>query len=298
MSNVDVLKEKPSVDFFIKNYYLPRKPVVFPYLNHVEANKFLEKINNLFKSEALESHKTIYWWNIPDEFYEDFSKIEYVESIKKNFVFSIRDYPMRVWKNLKGHKTPWHYDFGSIEVFNLQIKGSKTFYFIDPTNPLKCRPFSTLCKNLFHIGDEALEVRVKQGDVIYIPRHWYHTAETTSDEALNLQWFWSDLSTGPIDNPTSQREFQIFGSLYPGYRLLSFVFKEGSWMDSSKFGVFKLTNVTAYGGRKSLYYARSFWKRYSYGALLKRLFLECAEVPSYFFYKKSAHENMSKNTKV
>jgi hypothetical protein len=120
---------------------------------------------------------------------------------------SRRDY-RNLWVNRKGDGTALHFDLPM--GFNLQLLGSKTYYFFEP-GTRGCYPHSWLsakghCSRIANIHDvdpelfprfegvrpRLRQVTVNQGDVTFIPSCWWHQVDSHADLNMNLTWGWID----------------------------------------------------------------------------------------------------------
>jgi hypothetical protein len=150
-------------------------------------------------------------WDVRPEIVSDLCTIPAVirEALDREKAF-LRPNHARVWFNLKGHKTPWHYDGHSLHVFNLQLKGRKRWRLVAPETPLMCMPLSSIC--LFSEYSLArrrhYEFETSEGDLVFVPRYWYHSVESLEDLNININWVLTP-KTPPSDNPTSRRELEL-----------------------------------------------------------------------------------------
>lgn len=122
--------------------------------------------------------------------------------VRRNFV--------RVWFHHRGHVTPWHYDGNSLHVFNLQLAGRKRWRIVSPETPLTCIPFSNAC--LFDDytlqGKRHHDFVLESGEMLFLPRHWFHWVESLAEANVNVNWVLSPKSTLK-PSPTSRRDAEI-----------------------------------------------------------------------------------------
>lgn len=117
-----------------------------------------------------------------------------------------RSTPMRVWLQPGGHKTLLHYDKNSLHGFNAQVHGRKSWILVSPATPLPTVPFNfvALVKEGF-IPDSArydvMEFKTHPGDMLFLPRYWYHGVATECDVNNNINWVFSP------DSPNLRSEF-------------------------------------------------------------------------------------------
>lgn len=113
---------------------------------------------------------------------------------------------MRFWEHKKGNISYFHYDQRSTDLLNLCLSGSKEWLFISPKTPLKCWPFYNIAlpfqqnKKL-----KAKSLIMEQGDLLYIPRNWFHQVKTLKDNTQNINIIFNDLA----DDKMEQREKEI-----------------------------------------------------------------------------------------
>ena len=102
---------------------------------------------------------------------------------------------MRFWQHKKGNVSHFHYDQRSTDLLNICITGSKKWLLLAPETPLKCLPFYNIVLPLQkNIKAQALEITMQAGDMLYIPRNWFHRVETLADNTENINIIFNDLA--------------------------------------------------------------------------------------------------------
>lgn len=113
---------------------------------------------------------------------------------------------MRLWEHGKGHVSRFHYDQYSIDLFNICLAGSKRWLFISPETPLKCWPFYNVALPFQkQYESNAIAMKMEKGDLIYIPRNWFHQVTTLQNDTKNINVIFSDLA----DTKLQQREKEL-----------------------------------------------------------------------------------------
>ncbi|PCI62623.1 MAG: hypothetical protein COB35_03070 [Gammaproteobacteria bacterium] len=102
---------------------------------------------------------------------------------------------MRFWQHHKGNISHFHYDQRSSDLLNVCISGSKKWLFLPPEVPLKCLPFYNIALPLQKsVKAQAIEITMQAGDLLYIPRNWFHRVETLADNTENINIIFNDLA--------------------------------------------------------------------------------------------------------
>jgi Cupin superfamily protein len=79
---------------------------------------------------------------------------------------------------------PVHHD--THDVFCLQLAGEKRWLIYDPVWELPLRDQKYDADEMGGPGDPVLDVTLRPGDTLYLPRGWLHAATTSEDESLHL----------------------------------------------------------------------------------------------------------------
>jgi cupin-like protein len=117
---------------------------------------------------------------------------------------------IRVWFSRRGHITPWHYDGNSLHVCNLQLVGRKRWRIVSPHTPLACLPFSNTCLFRDYSLEEkhTYEFEVDQGELLFLPRYWFHNVESLDDVNVNVNWVLTSTEK-PAPSKTARREAEL-----------------------------------------------------------------------------------------
>jgi len=132
----------------------------------------------------------------------------------------LRERHLRVWLSVRGHHTPWHYDANSIHVFNLQLRGTKRWRIVSPETPLMCVPFSNigLYRNYSLARRRSFDFEANEGDLLFLPRYWFHSVTSLGDLNINLNWVLTPRR--PAASRTARREAELVWIKRRLYRLL------------------------------------------------------------------------------
>lgn len=107
---------------------------------------------------------------------------------------------MRLWKHDRGNISYFHYDQRSTDLLNLCLSGSKQWLFLPPDAPLKCWPFYNIALPFQKKEkSKAISMIMEQGDIIYIPRNWFHQVTTLQDNTSNINVIFNDLGDSKIE---------------------------------------------------------------------------------------------------
>ena len=122
----------------------------------------------------------------------------------------LRPHFVRLWHNRRGDVTPWHYDGNSIHVCNLQLAGRKRWRIVSPDTPLTCLPFSNSClfRDYALTGRRWYEFDLDEGELLFLPRYWFHRVESMGDVNVNINWVMTSLAA-PADTRTARREREL-----------------------------------------------------------------------------------------
>ncbi|UUO23728.1 hypothetical protein FGD67_11130 [Colwellia sp. M166] len=113
---------------------------------------------------------------------------------------------MRLWHHNKGNISYFHYDQRSTDLLNICLSGSKQWLLLPPDAPLKCWPFYNIALPFQRKKKkQAISLIMEQGDLIYIPRNWFHQLMTLEHNTKNINLIFNDLT----DNQMATREREL-----------------------------------------------------------------------------------------
>lgn len=108
---------------------------------------------------------------------------------------------MRLWHHDKGNISYFHYDQRSTDLLNICVSGSKQWLFLPPDAPLKCWPFYNIALPFqWKTKSKAISMIMEQGDLVYIPRNWFHQVTTLQNNTSNINIIFNDLADPIMEN--------------------------------------------------------------------------------------------------
>ncbi|HEX6244268.1 MAG TPA: cupin-like domain-containing protein [Polyangiales bacterium] len=275
---------------FFEQFYLPRRPVViqgvayeWPALHHWTREYLEEKLERGVASAT----RQLLWWDIDRTLIShDVLEPRLVEDLRQLQAPLERARSRRLWMSAGGERTPWHYDGNSLEIFNAQVVGRKRFTLVSPHTPIDLGAFSLLGRKPEAMPEELLSeahdytsFELRAGELLYLPRHWFHFVESLDSFNANVNWVWTDLRSGSLDNPVSRRELELVAGLYPLFALERRLVAFGRALGLPRLRVqhYSPEYTAAYGGARDFEVPRSFLRQRgplrALRALLRELFL-------------------------
>jgi len=203
--------EELDLDSFLLTHFDAETPFIISGIYACDSNQLTsDSIKELFGSE---SKKDMGWYN--SAFIDnDVIKIpEIVKKIMSRADMSFRELPMRIFMQPAGHVTLPHYDGNSLHVMNLQVTGKKKWMLTSPYTPLPTMPFmfaGMVPRNFYYDPDkyDFMEFETLPGDLLFVPRYWYH--EVYSLDKINLNFTWVCTPFFPNEgSPLGKREVEI-----------------------------------------------------------------------------------------
>ncbi len=189
--NVDSLSEKD----FLNDYFYPGNPVIIEAVSAATAEGEItaDYIKRCFGDP---SKKTMGWFESECICDDNISVPTLVSNLLSRKDVSVRDTPMRIFMQPAGHVTLPHYDGNSVCGLNLQVLGRKRWSLVSPNTPLPTFPFMFvgLVSKSFRYDENLLdyyEFYTKPGDLLFIPRYWFHEVRSLERCNLNFNWVFS-----------------------------------------------------------------------------------------------------------
>jgi len=177
---------------FLEQYYRPEQPVVFRGVcrDTPSAEEIRQRLSKRIQDDTTVTHRLL-WYDVKPDLVTDICETPPVvaESLNPESAF-LRQNCVRVWFNAGGHTTPWHYDGHSLHVFNLQLKGKKRWSIVAPETPLLNMPMSKTCvfENNSMRGKRHYEFELDEGDMVFLPRYWFHHVHSVGQVNVNVNW--------------------------------------------------------------------------------------------------------------
>jgi hypothetical protein len=177
---------------FEAEFYAPEQPVILRNVHgtSLDVDTLCRELDARIARDPL-AREQMLWYDVSPEVLQDLCATPEVvaERLDERISFLRKNF-LRVWFSHGGHKTPWHYDGRSLHVFNLQLRGRKRWKIVAPESPLMCLPFTSVC--LFQqyelAGHRYYEFETHEGDMLFLPRYWFHYVESLDTKNVNVNW--------------------------------------------------------------------------------------------------------------
>jgi hypothetical protein len=259
---------------FLERYYLPRRPVVIDgaaaqWPAHRKWTR--EYLEEMLERSASSITRQLLWWDIDRTMIaDDVLELPLIDELRRLQSPRERRRSRRLWMSAGGERTPWHYDGNSLEIFNAQVLGKKRFTLVSPHTPIDLETFSLLGRKREASPERVLTAdhdyttfELCAGDLLYLPRHWFHFVESLDAFNANVNWVWTDLRSGSLDNPVSRREQDLVGGLYPLFAAERKVAKVASALRLPRLRVqhFNPEYTSEYGGASDFEVPRWFLQK-------------------------------------
>lgn len=306
MPRLELAELSPDVapEVFLRDHYAPRRPAVLrgvPLDPAFTASLTPERAREITRGAEGAVDRNLFWWDVEEGFFGDAAPdpallVELDRLVRPNRSAK----PNRLWFSTLSTWTPWHYDGGSIDGFNLQVLGRKRFSLVDPDTPLPlCRLSGTSQRgfdDLTPAEREDLrwaEVELGPGDLLFLPRHWFHRVHTLEAWNVNVNWTWVDPAV-PLGTATSRREVEVIAVRYRLARLLE-ALPEALTRGRRRHVV---RYVREYGEGQDFAMAREFARRTSPWRLLRRVAAELGAPSQGALHRRLADEELRRNAGV
>jgi hypothetical protein len=259
---------------FLEKFYIPRRPVIIE--GAAEGWPALRRWTREYLTDTLErgasgAARQLLWWDIDRTLVvHDVPEPQLVAELRRLQTPRERARTCRLWMSEAGECTPWHYDGNSLEIFNAQVVGKKRFTLVSPHTPIDLGAFSLLGRRPQALPEELLSdahdytsFELRAGDLLYLPRHWFHFVESLDAFNANVNWVWTDLRSGSLDNPVSRREQELVAGLYPLFALERRLVAIGRALRLPRLRVqhYSPEYTAAYGGARDFEVPRSFLRQ-------------------------------------
>lgn len=157
--------------------------------------------------------KSMGWYNSNSVDNEIIGIPEIVRQVMHRSDMSFREMPMRIFMQPRGHVTLPHYDGNSLHGLNLQVIGRKKWILTSPHTPLPTIPFmfAGMVKRDFYydpVKYDFMEFETGSGDLLFLPRYWYHEVHSLDKVNLNINWVFTPLEPNE-DSLLGRREVEI-----------------------------------------------------------------------------------------
>lgn len=194
-----------SYQQFVEKYLLPETPLIIRNVMSFDEKKLTP--DYILKNFTDENKREAGWFDADLVDDATIQIPELVKSVLARKDMSVRKSPMRLFMQPGGHVTLPHYDGNSLHGLNQQIIGKKHWIITSPNTPLPNIPFmfaGLVGKNFKYDPDkyDFYEFDTEPGDILFLPRYWYHEVHSLESVNLNLNW---------VFTPTTPNQSSILG---------------------------------------------------------------------------------------
>ncbi|MDD3763168.1 MAG: cupin-like domain-containing protein [Nevskiales bacterium] len=196
---------------FVRDYLEPERPLL---IEGVDPDGWQRLTPEYLRSRCLDERNRRPGWFVSRLIDDDVIRIPpVVGNVLARTDIRLTPTPMRLFSQPRGHVTMPHYDGFSLSGFNLQTQGSKRWIITAPTTPLATVPFLPVAM----VGrDFAYDPKrhdfcrfdMKPGDMLFLPRYWYHEVHALTEPNLSLNWVWTPHAPN-LSHPTGRREAEL-----------------------------------------------------------------------------------------
>ena len=186
-----VLMSEFNYDNFIDEYLVPEKPLLIRQAITFDTEVLTP---TYIRENFADENKRQAGWFDADLVENGIIQIpEFVKQILKRDDMAVRKSPMRLFMQPGGHITLPHYDGNSLHGLNQQVLGKKHWIITSPNTPLPNIPFmfAGLVGKDFKYDPQKFdfyEFDTVPGDILFLPRYWYHEVHSLGEINLNMNW--------------------------------------------------------------------------------------------------------------
>ena len=268
---------------FERRFYRSRTPVVVQGVaTQWPASRTWtpDKLRSYFQSE--DSQQSNWWWDVADDFrVQDYQTPAILDHLRGTCDLRFRKRPTRVWISSSRTRSGWHYDGNSLDILNVQVRGKKRFTLVSPDTPLECFAFDSFVRRQYD-GVEILgrdhdytTFDLEAGDMLFLPRFWFHMVDSLGEINVNLNWVWTDLDTGAAPSLTASRERECVALRLRVRRFIDWLRRR-----QSKYG------LAMYGSSKGFEVAERFCRETPVHRLIARGIIELSAIPPGWFARR------------
>lgn len=215
----EVAREQADLSFatFLERYYKTEQPVIiegtsgrWPAKHRWTADYLQRALADDPRAKA----SALWYWLDTGAMSDDYAVPEIINALYGADLALPRTENLRIWVHEAGNVSPVHFDANMINIFNVQVTGSKEWVLFSPRTPLQCYPFSNYA---IIRGNEAalLEGRIhtrfvlRTDDMLYIPPCWSHKVTALEQENISLNWVMTNRHTD-VSTAGMEREQEIY----------------------------------------------------------------------------------------
>jgi len=212
-------RESADLSFpqFRDRYFEPEQPVVIEGVaSHWAART---RWNADYLVRALSKEPTaiagdLWYWVDNGALPDDFAPPEIVQRLTDGDECFPRNKNVRIWVHEGGNVTPWHYDVDLVNIFNVQVTGSKEWFLLSPEKPPRCYPwgnFALIDRPAERMLDGRVHTRfvLNEGDMLYLPPSWFHRVASREAENTSLNWAMTKRKTSVV-SAAMAREIEMY----------------------------------------------------------------------------------------
>lgn len=176
---------------FIDEYLIPEKPLLIRQAITFDAEILTP---TYIRENFADENKREAGWFDADLVENGIIQIPaFVKEVLKRDDMAVRQSPMRLFMQPGGHVTLPHYDGNSLHGLNQQVLGKKHWIITSPNTPLPNIPFmfAGLVGKDFKYDPKKFdfyEFDTEPGDILFLPRYWYHEVHSLGEINLNMNW--------------------------------------------------------------------------------------------------------------
>lgn len=201
----------PELDEFVRARVDQETPFVVGRVSSFDG----ERLTPEYAKERFtrEGRRQIGWYDCPLVDDEDIRVPNFVRRVLERWDMSVRKEPMRVFLQPGGHVTLPHYDGNSLHGMNMQVLGRKRWVLTSPRTPLPTMPFmfAGLVKRNFAYDAgryDIMDFETHPGDLLFLPRYWYHEVHSLGEVNLNVNWVFTPLAPNE-EHSLGRREVEL-----------------------------------------------------------------------------------------
>lgn len=214
-----IAREGADLSFrdFHERYFVPEQPVIiegvgagWPARNRWTSDYLVRALSR----EPSAIAGDLWYWVDNGAMPDDFAPPELVQQLTNGDDCFPRNKNVRIWVHAGGNDTPWHYDVDLVNIFNVQVTGSKEWFLLSPQAPPRCYPwgnFAIIDRPAERMVDGRVHTRftLHEGDMLYLPPSWFHRVVSCEAENIALNWAMTKRKTSVV-SAAMAREIEMY----------------------------------------------------------------------------------------
>ncbi|HEY5924428.1 MAG TPA: cupin-like domain-containing protein [Kofleriaceae bacterium] len=192
---IATLASPPTSADFYRDHWAPREPLIVTgdpsslvaRHDHWRTETILERM----RADGAAVHNLI-WFDTPEGVLADRTDLPaFVADHIYGAAHVTRGRHYRLFLHDRGHITGLHYEGNLLDVYSFQLRGTRRWKLLRGDRAHKLLPFYFVENQLSYapVGDEpawTYVVDLQPGDLLFLPRGWYHHVESLSDDNIAL----------------------------------------------------------------------------------------------------------------